>query len=121
METSQNSARVRLLGGYGVVVLAALFAIMMLSEWWPIVVRHDLVRIADYHFGSESMMAHGGWKYASASLYAWTAFAEAALALVIGGAFSVAILRRSRLALACGWLLVISWIAGSILAPRILG
>jgi hypothetical protein len=121
MDPAQDSTRTRLVGASGVLVLAALYAILMLSEWWPIVVRSDAVRIAEYHFGSESMMAHGGWKYASAGLYAWTAFAQAALAMITGGAFSVAIFRRSRAALACGWLLVVAWVAASIFAPRFLG
>lgn len=119
MDSSESRELSRLVAGFCVLGGAALYAVLMLSEWWPIVVRRDPVRIADYHFGSESMMAHGGWKYASADLYAWTAFSEATLAMVIGGTLSLAVLRRSRLALACGCLLVLGWVAASILAPTV--
>jgi hypothetical protein len=116
-----ETKRTRTAAAAGVLLLSIGYAILMLSEWWPIVVFRDQVRIEDYHFGAESMMAHGGWKYASAGLYAWTAFTQAALALVVGVAFSVSLYRRSRMALACGWLVVVGWLVASILAGRAMG
>jgi len=43
-----------------VMCLAAIFAVAMFSEWWPIIVTRSPAHIATYHFGSESMMGHGG-------------------------------------------------------------
>ena len=116
-----ETKRTRTVAAAGVLLLSIGYALLMLSEWWPIVVFRDQVRIEDYHFGSESMIAHGGWKYTTADIYAWTAFMQAALALVVGVAFSVSLYRRSRIALACGWLVVAGWLVASILAGRAMG
>ena len=121
MDPLLETKRARTVAAAGVILLSIAYALLMLSEWWPIVVFRDQVRIEDYHFGSESMMAHGGWKYASAGLYAWTAFTQATLALVVGVAFSISLYRRSRVALACGWLVVAGWLIASILAGRVMG
>jgi hypothetical protein len=79
-----------------VMCLAAIFAVAMFSEWWPIIVTRSPAYIATYHFGSESMMGHGGWKYANPEVYAWTAFAEATAALATLPALWITIVRRRR-------------------------
>ncbi|HEY1268006.1 MAG TPA: hypothetical protein VGH16_12190 [Candidatus Binatia bacterium] len=61
------------------------------SEWWQIAIVADPNNIASYHFGSEGMMYHGGWHYASAKVYAWSALAE-------GFTFGIAL-----------WLLLVAW------------
>ncbi len=79
-----------------VMSIAALFAAAMVSEWWPIIVTRSAAHIASYHFGSESMIAHGGWKYSNPEVYAWTAFAEAIAAVATMPALWMIIVRRSR-------------------------
>jgi hypothetical protein len=76
--------------------LAAVFAIAMLTEWWPIIVARNAAHVASYHFGSESMLGHGGWKYSNPNVYAWTAFAEAVAATATLPALWMTIVRRSR-------------------------
>jgi hypothetical protein len=76
--------------------LATIFAVTMLGEWWPIIVTRSAARIASYHFGSPSMMGHGGWRYANPDVYAWTAFAEALAALSTLPALWITIVRRQR-------------------------
>jgi hypothetical protein len=65
-------------------------------QWWPIIVSRNPAHIASYHFGSESMMGHGGWKYSNPEVYAWTAFAEAIAATATLPTLWMIIVRRSR-------------------------
>ena len=69
----------------------SLGAILAVSEWWQIAIVADPNNIAGYNFGSEAMMGTGGWHYASANVYAWSALVE-------GFVFATAL-----------WLLVIAW------------
>jgi hypothetical protein len=77
MDGQHRTTLVRIASALGVFSLSIGYALLMLAEWWRIAVSSDQAHVADYHFGSESMIAHGGWQYASPALYAWTAFAEA--------------------------------------------
>jgi hypothetical protein len=52
--------------------------------------------IAEYHFGSESMVAHGGWHYRSRAAYAGAGFAQAAL-LLSGSGLLLRSARRAAL------------------------
>jgi hypothetical protein len=79
-----------------IMCVAALFAVAMVTEWWPIIVSRNPAHIASYHFGSESMMGHGGWKYSNPEVYAWTAFAEAIAATATLPTLWMIIVRRSR-------------------------
>jgi hypothetical protein len=76
--------------------VAALFAIMMLGEWWPIAVARSPARIATYRFGTEAMIRQGGWRYANPAVYAWTSFAEAMAAVATMPLLWITIVRRSR-------------------------
>jgi hypothetical protein len=76
--------------------VAAFYAVVTLSEWWPIAVARDTVHIAAYHFASASAMGHGGWRYANPEVYAWTCFAEALAALATLPMLWLTIVRRSR-------------------------
>lgn len=76
--------------------LAAFYAVVLLCEWWPIVVARDTVHVATYHFGYASTLGHGGWKYANPEVYAWTAFAEAFAAMATMPMLWLTIVRRSR-------------------------
>jgi len=49
---------------------------IILFEWFRIGVIRNPNEISKYYFGSESMTAHGGWRYSSAAAYAWSAFVE---------------------------------------------
>jgi len=59
------------------ILYGSIGVVLAVSEWWRIAVVADPNAIASYHFGSEAMMYHGGWHYASANIYAWAALAEA--------------------------------------------
>jgi hypothetical protein len=109
MEVTQSSIRVRVALALIPACAGAAIVFLFLTEWWPIAVNGDASLISEYHFGSETMMGIGGWRYANPEVYAWTAFAEA-LAL---GSITVltwrAIVRRSRLSLVVIAFLVIAW------------
>lgn len=76
-------------------MLAGLLAALFLEEWWVIGVVADPAVIESYHFGSEAMVGHGGWKYATAELYAITALAEGMVAIVVMMTFAIAAITRS--------------------------
>lgn len=97
-----------------VVGLAGVFAIAMLGEWWPIAVKHDLAHIGSYRFGSQSMMGHGGWRYANPEVYAWTAFAEAIAAVATMPAIWLTIVRRSRKAALALVLVCVAYLVSSV-------
>jgi len=99
--------------------MAALFAVAMLTEWWPIVVVRDSAHIASRSFGSSLMMRQGGWRYANPEVYAWTAFAEAFAATLTMPVLWLTIVRRSRkaataLAVVCATYVVASLVLGQI-------
>ena len=96
MSSPEKTSFQRVALAAAVMALAALFAVAMLSEWWPIIVSRNAAHIASYHFGSESMMGHGGWRYATPNVYAWTAFAEAVAATATLPALWMIIVHRSR-------------------------
>ena len=73
---------------------------MMLSEWFPVIVTRSGAHIASYRFGSESTIAHGGWRYSNPEVYGWTALAEAVAAVATMPALWMIIVRRSRRAVA---------------------
>lgn len=96
MSSADKAAFSRVALAVALMMVAALFAVLMLTEWWPIIVRRNVAHIASYHFGSKSMMGHGGWKYSNPNVYAWTAFAEAVSATATMPALWMTIVRRSR-------------------------
>jgi hypothetical protein len=96
VSSPQEFPRARVVFAAAVMSLAGLFAFVMLSEWWPIAITQDLVRIGSYHFGSGSMMGQGGWRYANPEVFAWTALAEAVAAIATMPAIWLIIVRRSR-------------------------
>jgi hypothetical protein len=65
----------RTLAGLGI-LYGSLGVILAVSEWWQIAIVADPNNIASYHFRSEGMMGNGGWHYASANVYAWSALVE---------------------------------------------
>lgn len=64
------------------IILCLLGASVFFGEWYRIGVVADPREIAGYFFGSESMAAHGGWKYRTASIYAWSSLAAGVLGLL---------------------------------------
>lgn len=75
--------------------LASCVVIVGVVEAWSTVIRPDPVRVAEYHFGSEAMIAHGGWQYSSPEVYGWTALllvAGVGIPCALGG---VALWRKS--------------------------
>jgi hypothetical protein len=98
--------------------VAALFALMMLGEWWPIVVARSPARIATYHFGTETMIRQGGWRYANPQVYAWTSFAEAMTAVAAMPILWITIVRRSRRAAKGLILLCVAYAGLAVLLGR---
>ena len=64
------------------ILVCLLWASIMFWEWFRIWAVADPQEIAGYYFGSESMTAHGGWKYRSAAVYAWSCLAEGTVGLL---------------------------------------
>ena len=96
--------------------VAALLAVVFLSEWVRVAVIADSATVESYHFGSEAMVGHGGWPYRTAALYARTSLVGGLVALVVTGAFVVAVVRRSRvLALVAYGLLVVGLAANQVM------
>jgi hypothetical protein len=119
MTFPEQSRRSRIVLAIAVMGLAALFAAMMLAEWFPIVVTRSPARIASYHFGSASTTAHGGWKYSNPEVFAWSAFAEAMAAVATMPVLWMIIVRRSRRAVIglvaiCAVYLVASLVLGEM-------
>jgi len=96
MSSSEKPSHSRVALAVAIMCVAALFAVAMVTEWWPIIVIRSPARIASYHFGSESMVGHGGWKYSNPEVYAWTAFAEAIAATATLPTLWMIVVRRSR-------------------------
>jgi len=99
--------------------VAAFYAVATLSEWWPIVVARDTVHVATYHFGSESTIGHGGWKYANPEVYAWTSFAEALAAIATMPMLWLTIVRRSRKAAIALVIVCVGYAAASLILGQI--
>ena len=83
----------KLLGWIGA-ALTFFVGIIILNEWFRIGVIADPKEIGGYYFGSEAMMSHGGWKYQSASIYAWTCFFEGILYIGATGLFAHSSIRN---------------------------
>ncbi len=96
MGSSEKASYSRVALAIVIISVAVLFAVTMLSEWSTIIVTRSSAHIASYDFGSESMMSHGGWRYSNPEVYAWTAFAEAVVAVATIPALWMIIVRRSR-------------------------
>jgi hypothetical protein len=96
MSSKDKTSFSRVAVAAAVMIVAALFAIMTITEWWPIIVTRNAERVAAYYFGSESMMAHGGWRYSNPNVYAWTCLSEAFAAVATLPPLWMAIVRRSR-------------------------
>lgn len=95
-------ARVNRVGGssrrVGAVLLFVLAAVLMavgVMESWSVVTRPDPARVAEYHFGSEAMIAHGGWQYSNPEVYGWTSLLLVAGIAVPCALLGVAVWRRS--------------------------
>ena len=58
-----------------------IISLMLLQDWWLMIVVEDQTLIDSYHFGGESMISHGGFLYLSKNIYAWYTFVEAMLCI----------------------------------------
>ena len=76
-------------------------------EWYVIGLRADKSTIADYHFGSEAMIGHGGYHYSNPELYASTAATSAAVFLVLTGLLASSIWFRTWIPLLVALVLII--------------
>ena len=103
----------------GVMCVAALFAMMTLTEWWSIVIVRDPAHLASYHFGSASMVGQGGWRYANPAVYAWTSFAEALAAMATLPMLWFTIVRRSRKAALALVILCAAYVVASLILGKI--
>ena len=72
-------------------------AALLFSEWFHTGPFASSESIAKYHFGSESMRAHGGWKYDSALVYSTFAWVEAAIFMGIAALFLFAVFKKKDL------------------------
>jgi hypothetical protein len=86
--------------------LAAIYGAISLWEWWSIGVVADPATIAGYHFGSESMVAHGGAKYSSAAAYARSSLVNSAGAGALAACLGIAYISKAL------WLKGVLWVAG---------
>lgn len=97
-------------------MVTALFAAVLFYEWARIGVVADPEVVKSYRFGSEAMLDAGGWRYATAQLYATTAPIQGLVAAGLGALFATAAVRRSA-AMAvlayCG--LVIEFVANRVI------
>lgn len=83
-------------------LVALLMSYLFLQQWYQVAVIADPVVLRAYHFGTEAMVSHGGWRYHSAATYATSCLLSAILLLGVVGLFIVAWKKRSwRLALGC--------------------
>jgi hypothetical protein len=94
------------------VLAGALIASLFISEFLLIVVIANPKTVAAYHFGSEAMRSHGGWRYATAGIYAWSSLFEAILLLSVAALFAVAARRRSIRSTVIGYATGMRWFAG---------
>ncbi len=66
-------------------LLGGSVALWLLGEVLWLVSFASPAEVADYHFGSEAMMAHGGWPYTSVWAYAASGVGKSCLFLVAAG------------------------------------
>ena len=94
-------------------LLLALFSCfaggLIFSEWVRIGVIADPKVIAGYYFGGEAMMAHGGWRYASAATYATAALIEGTSLIALGIITFIAALKSKGKITAIGCSIIIIW------------
>ena len=84
-------------------LLALIITGLLLTEWIRIGFIGSPKEIEKYYFGSEAMISHGGWKYGSATKYAWSAFGEGIFAGTMGLLFIYGYLRSSKKIIAIGY------------------
>lgn len=111
MEAVGKGSRYFRVGVGGLLIALGLILIALgMSESWFTVLAPDKDQIANYHFGSEAMLAHGGWTYANPELYGWSALASLGFGGLAVAVVGVGLLRASwRIALSgiALWLLVV--------------
>jgi hypothetical protein len=83
----------------------------MFSEWWSIGVIADPDDLAEYHFGSEPMLHHGGSHYESAEVYAAAMLREGLVACAAAVGIIVGHARRSIWLVVTFVLLFTVWVA----------
>jgi hypothetical protein len=76
--------------------------------------------IAGYDFGGETMMAYGGWRYASASIYATTALLEGMFLISLGAITFVASIKPKDIIMAIGSSIIAIWFILTQLSMRVL-
>lgn len=92
-------------------LLALASGTVSFRQWYLVGIQADPTVVAEYRFGSEGMLTHGGWHFATAELYAAIALIEGFAALAIVAAFTLAILKRSpRIMIAAYALLAIDYV-----------
>jgi len=70
----------------------------LLWEWYTIGIEADQGKIADYRFGTESMLGEGGSHYASATIYAAAALHDAVfVCLPLAIVFALAVRNGTKL------------------------
>ena len=78
--------------------LSAVSLLIFLWEWFSICVMRDSSKIAEYGFGSDSMMEKGGTHYASAELYSHTMLVGALAGIPGIVAFCLAVNKKTAAA-----------------------
>ncbi len=81
----------------GLLVFVLPWFVASFYEWYRIGVVADWEVIADYHFGSEAMIHHGGENYRSREAYARSVFTMMLSSLLVGAWLIFAWLRKSSL------------------------
>jgi hypothetical protein len=102
--------------GPGLLIAGALAA-ASLTEWVRIGVVADPEVIKAYYFGSEAMVAHGGWTYRSAATYATTALAEGVVGLGVVALFAVGFTRPGRRLTALAYGVLAAVVLAKLLLP----
>jgi hypothetical protein len=89
-------------------LLSFLLAAFLLYERVRFGVLADLDATADYRFGSDAMIGHGGAKYETAEQYAGSALIGGFAFLTILGVFAWSAAKRSALLLIAAWVLFVA-------------
>lgn len=91
-----------------ILALGLLISFLLLEDWWLMIIINDIDYIDSYHFGSESMMAHGGWVYKNKELYAWSGFGIAIIGIIGFITGIISFIKKSRFLKQCTiWLCVL--------------
>jgi hypothetical protein len=100
----------------------ALFGLAALHfyEWWWVGHVADPKAIANYHFGSEAMIAHGGDHYRSAEAYAASALKLSVAQVILAIPFLAALLLKARWALWAAYIVLAAVAIGIQLLPHAL-